>query len=502
MTLSPRQDPLATIVAEVQNLTTTKLEVRIQVLKDGMRKTFEDLLDSHDKMFQSLKSVGSQIDSHQKMGTLESNRDTLVLDQEIHDAKLARYRFDRDEYMRASLKGLDALYDELRFRYNRPLMALLPTPVVAPSAAPHARGAGQDTGASAPGKPQVAWNQRPIASGSVAPSGKATGSKFSLDVSVHATESLSGAGAGEGTSGTSSTIQATLASNKKYTTTLSLATANLAKAETESPKNTGQGSGSGSGSQPIIIDLTDSESEPEPEQSSRYRAPSATSSITGSQPRPAKRIRATTSKVKVVSRTTKKPKLRAVALPKPSQSKRTDAFQDVWLELQQKITKHKTQTTLMEPRFKSLTMETFGKHGQTMPTFRPLETTKTVVFSTKQEVLNWTWLRPVEDQTEVLYFSSWTSVPDQWAPSEYITQYNVARQRKEAIFFEMMAIITLLLNRDEAKRLKLVLFSEENSLQSLLNPLMHSRQHHVRMAWCTRDYEVFRVCGLDPIRRA
>ena len=93
-------------------------------------------------------------------------------------------------------------------------------------------------------------------------------------------------------------------------------------------------------------------------------------------------------------------------------------------------------------------------------------------------------------------------MPDQWAPSGYITQYNVARQRKEAILFEMMAIITLLLNRDEAKRLKLVFFSEENSLQSLLNPLMHSRQHHVRMAWCTRDYEVLRVCGLDPTRRA
>ncbi|KAF9308257.1 hypothetical protein BG003_011351 [Podila horticola] len=154
----------------------------------------------------------------------------------------------------------------------------------------------------------------------------------------------------------------------------------------------------------------------------------------------------------------------------------------------------------MEPSFKSLTMETFGKYGQTMPTFRPLETTKNVVFSTKEEVLKWKWLRPAEDQTEVLYFSNWKIVPEDWKPSDIITHYNVARKRKEAIFFEMMAIITLLLNRDEAKRLKLVFFAEENSLQSLLNPLMHSRQHLVRMAWCTRDFEVYRVCGLDPTK--
>lgn len=205
-----------------------------------MRKTFAELLDNDDKMFQTLKSVGSQMDAHQKRGTLESNRDTLVLDQEIHDANLARYRIERNEYMRASLKGLDALYDELRFRYNRPLMALA-TSVVAPLTAPYARGVGWDTGASAPGKPQVAWNQRPTASSFVAPSGKATGSKFSLDVSVHATKSHSSAGAGEGASGTSSIIQATLAYNTKHATTLNLTAANLAKAETESPKITGQG---------------------------------------------------------------------------------------------------------------------------------------------------------------------------------------------------------------------------------------------------------------------
>lgn len=193
-------------------------------------------------------------------------------------------------------------------------------------------------------------------------------------------------------------------------------------------------------------------------------------------------------------------RLRAVTLPKPS-TNRTESFQQVWSELQQKAAEHTTQTTLMEPSFKFLTMETFGKHGQTMPTFRPLETTKNVVFSTKDEVLNWKWLRPVEDQTEVLFFSDWKTVPENWKPSDIITHYNVARKRKEAIFFEMMAIITLLLNRDEAKRLKLVFFAEENSLQSLLNPLMHSRQHLVRMAWCTRDFEVHRVCGLDPKKR-
>ncbi|KAF9333082.1 hypothetical protein BG006_004044 [Podila minutissima] len=482
MTLSPGQDPpVDDIVAQARSMTTAQLEDKLYALKDEMRKTITDLLVHDDEIFQNLISARNKIDFHEKEGTLESNRDLLFVKKDIHNAEKNNYRMGRDLYMQSSFMRLDALYDELQLRAYRPLMALPPATVAPSTALPHAR-EWRENGTPVALEPQVAWsrptassfmaslsgkidvsNSRPTSSSFMAPSnGKVDGSNSR--VSVHATGSLPGAGARVGTSGST-------------------------------PKTFGQGSGS----QPIIIELSDSEPEPEPRPFKR--APSVASSVAGSQARSAKKIRATPTKLKVLGRLKKKlSRLRAVTLPKPS-TKRTESFQQVWSELQQKAAEHTTQTTLMEPSFKSLTMETFGKHGQTMPTFRPLETTKNVVFSTKDEVLNWKWLRPVQDQTEVLFFSDWKTVPENWKPSDIITHYNVARKRKEAIFFEMMAIITLLLNRDEAKRLKLVFFAEENSLQSLLNPLMHSRQHLVRMAWCTRDFEVHRVCGLDPKKR-
>ncbi|KAG0030779.1 hypothetical protein BGZ81_002191 [Podila clonocystis] len=478
MTLPPGQDPpVDDTVAQARSMTTQQLEDRFHALKDEMRKTIARFLDDDDELYQNLISSRNKIDSHEKMGTLESNLDLLFVRKEIHIAEKENYRLSRDLYMQSSYMKLDTLYDELQLRAYRPLMTFPPARV-ALSTAPHAHER-RDTGTLVALEPQVGWSH---------PTAKRKGdiSNYSLDFSVHATEPFSGAGAGVGTSGITSIIQSTLTTNAKYMATASL-TVNMDKVK-NTPKTFDQGSGSGS--QPIIIDLSDSEPEPRPSK----RAPSIASSITESQPRSAKKIRATPTKLKVLARQKKK---RAVTLPKPS-TNRTESFQQVWSELQQKATEHTTQTTLMEPNFKSLTMETFGKHGQTMPTFQPLETTKNVVFSTKDEVLNWKWLRPVEDETEVLFFSDWEIVPEDWKPSDIITHYNVARKRKEAIFFEMMAIITLLLNRDEAKRLKLVFFAEENSLQSLLNPLMHSRQHLVRMAWCTRDFEVYRVCGLDP----
>ncbi|KAG0091390.1 hypothetical protein BGZ92_000793 [Podila epicladia] len=466
MTLSPGQDPpVDDIVAQARSMTTEQLEEKLHSLKGEIRKTIADLLDNNDEIFQNLISARNQISSLEKEGTLESNRDLLFVKKEIHNVEKNNHCMGRDLYMQSSCMRLDALYDELQLRAYRPLMTLPPTTLVPSTARPHAYEWREHGNPEAP-EPQVAWS-RPTASSAMAPSsGKVDGSNCSLDVSVHATGSLPDADARVGTSGTT-------------------------------PNTVDQGSGSGS--QPIIIDLSDSELEPDPWPSKR--ALSVVSRVDGSQLRSAKRIRAIPTKLKVLARPkTKIPRIRTLTLPKPS-TNRTESFQQVWSELQQKATEHTTQTTLMEPSFKSLTMETFGKYGQTMPTFRPLETTKNVVFSTKDEVLAWKWLRPVEDQTEVLYFSDWETVPENWKPSDIITHYNVARKRKEAIFFEMMAIITLLLNRDEAKRLKLVFFAEENSLQSLLNPLMHSRQHLARMTWCTRDFEVHRVCGLDPLKR-
>ncbi|KAG0333007.1 hypothetical protein BG000_009544 [Podila horticola] len=502
MILSPGQDPhVDDVVAQAQSMTTQQLEDRIHALKNEMRKSIADLLDDDDELFQNLISDRHKINSHEKKGTLDSNRALLVVKNEIRNAEKKNYRMSRD--MKSSYMKLDALYDELQFRAYRPLMAIPVT--VTPSTALSHASEGRVTGTPVAPEPQVTWSRPTASSFMASSSGKVNGSNFSLAASVHATGSLSGAGAGVGTSGTSSIIQSALTSNAKQTITVNMTT-NLDKTKSESLRTIGQGvgSGSGSGSQPIIIDLSDSEPEPEfkwasePEINPSKRDRSVASSVAGNQPRPAKKIRATPTKLKVLARPKKKnPRLRTVTLPKPC-TNRTESFQQVWSELQLKASEHTTQTTLMEPSFKSLTMETFGKHGQTMPTFQPLETTKNVVFSTKEEVLEWKWLRPAEDQTEILYFSNWKIVPEDWKPSDIITHYNVARKRKEAIFFEMMAIITLLLNRDEAKRLKLVFFAEENSLQSLLNPLMHSRQHLVRMAWCTRDFEVYRVCGLDP----
>ncbi|KAF9309048.1 hypothetical protein BG003_010280, partial [Podila horticola] len=158
-----------------------------------MRKSIADLLDDDDELFQNLISDRHKINSHEKKGTLDSNRALLVVKNEIRNAEKKNYRMSRDLYMKSSYMKLDALYDELQFRAYRPLMAF---PVMAtPSTALSHASEGRVTGTPVAPEPQVTWSRPTASSFMASSSGKVNGSNFSLAASVHATGSLSGAGA-------------------------------------------------------------------------------------------------------------------------------------------------------------------------------------------------------------------------------------------------------------------------------------------------------------------
>ncbi|KAF9430986.1 hypothetical protein BGZ94_000932 [Podila epigama] len=186
------------------------------------------------------------------------------------------------------------------------------------------------------------------------------------------------------------------------------------------------------------------------------------------------------------------------ALPQPIVMKNTVKEKEI-VHAHQVVSPQTPRTLIWEPQHKSPSFGVYRAEGhQKMQIFKMLPTTKTLILSMVPTVLYWKFLNPEAKHTEVLFFGhpealgSW-----EWVAHPHVGLYQVQRRGKEAIYFEMMSLLTLMRNRGELSQLTVIFFAPENDLKSLNNVLITIRIEGAKAFWCTDETQMKALSGMS-----